>query len=107
MKVWKGKGKKPTQKGLCLNPEMSKPIHPFLGARKVFNAVLEPVENSEDMTDNEEDEDATVVVKEAIHLGAVLPQKERQLWGWTLITSKLTDCLRHASVLVQYLYNSV
>jgi hypothetical protein len=59
MKAWKGKGTKPTQKDLCLSSNMGKPIHPFPGARKVVTAVLEPVENSEDMTDNEEDEDAS------------------------------------------------
>jgi hypothetical protein len=44
--------------------------------------------------------EAAVVVKEAIDLDAALPKKERQLWGWTLITSIFTDRLRHASILV-------
>jgi hypothetical protein len=57
MKALKGKGTKLTQKGLHLKPETPKPIHPFLRARKLVTAVPEPVEDDEEMTDNEEDED--------------------------------------------------
>jgi hypothetical protein len=59
IKAWKGKGAKPTQKGLRLKPETPKPIHPFPRVRKVVTAVPEPVEDDEEMTDNEEDEDGS------------------------------------------------
>jgi hypothetical protein len=59
MKALKGTGTKLTQKGLHLKPEIPKPIYPSLRARKSITAVPEPVEDDEEMTDNEEDEDGS------------------------------------------------